>query len=428
MPNKKFILTTLSYALIMLIIGPLFGVLHQESSKKLSRIPFSKKELLRFSNLNINTVFDVENLNTAFHAKDDGTETFDLQKLENLSLSSQLALILNDRALQKKLLNYYRQNKTLLPIPEITESIDNQDKTEEFINTKKILYASFKIPLPKELTDFEVQVAKDVLAKVHGHAILIGTVIPVLMCIFLWFAYQLNGAPITDRSLRVISATYISSSFITIILMLVKGYSFNLGVRNGLTNFNEISEFILSNRGLKAALYGITHSVTFFSLYYFVYKIFQSLNGRAEITEEEIIDKKMRMIYINAFLWAIIGIILCYRGFKFFPETTSSAFYIALALGAIIGGAKGFFVLGKTAKRNIKRITLLQKPVQYTSTVPILLLILIPVMIAFGQTLRHFRNSIFGGDYTVGAVYVGIGAALIIASLNYWKVNLKKKL
>lgn len=426
MPNKNFILTTLSYALFMLILGPLFGVLHQESSKKLSRIQFSEKELLHFSNQNVSSIFEIESLNKAFQAKE-ATEKAYLQKLEKLPLSKQIVLILNDKLLQKHLLVYYRQNKDLLPIPQISETIDNQDKTVAFNNTKKILYASFKLPAPKELTDFEVSIAKDVLAKVHGHAILIGTVIPVLMCIFLWFAYQLGGAPITDRSLRVVSATYISSSFLTIILMLLKGYSFNLGVRNGLTNINEISEYIISSHGLKAALYGITHTVTFFSLYYFVYKIFQSLNGRAEITEEEIISKKMRMIYINGVLWVTIGLVLCYRGFKFFPETTSSTFYIALILGAIIGGAKGFFVLGKTAKRNINRITLLQKPVQYSSTIPLMLLILIPVMIAFGLTLRHFKNSIFGGDYTVGAVYVGIGAALIIASLNYWRTNLKKK-
>jgi hypothetical protein len=426
MPNKKFILTTLSYALIMLILGPLFGVLHQESSKKLSNIQFSEKELLNFANKDVRSIFEVEALNKAFQPKETAEKDY-LQKLDKLTLSKQIDLILNDKILRQHLLTHFRQNKALLPLPNFSETIDNQDNTVEFKNTKKIIYASFKVPEPIELSDFEVSIAKDVLARVHGHAILIGCVIPVLMCIFLWFSNQLGGAPITDRSLRVVSMTYITSSLLTITLMLLKGYSFNLGVRNGLTNFNEISEYIISSHGLKAALYGITHTVTFFSLYYFVFKVFQSLNGRAEITEDEITAKKMRMIYINGILWVAIGFILAYRGFVMFPETSSSTFFIALTLGAIIGAIKGYFVLGRTAKRNVKRISLLQKPIQYTSTIPIMLIVLIPIMIAFGVTLRKFQESIFGGAYTVGAVYVGIGSALIVASLNYWTSNLKKK-
>lgn len=426
MPNKKFILTTLSYALFMLILGPLFGVLHQESSKRLSTIQFSKKDLLNFSNKDVHSIFEVEGLSKAFQPKENAEKEY-LQKLDGLTLSEQVVLILNDKALQHHLLTHYRQNKDLLPALELSESIDNQDKIEEFKNTKKIIYASFKVPEPVELSDFEVSIAKDALARVHGHTILIGCVIPVLMCIFLWFSSQLGGTPVTDRSLRVVSTTYISSSFFTVILMLIKGYSFNLGVRNGLTNFNEISEYLISSHGLKAALYGTIHSATFLSLFYFVFKIFQSLNGRAEITEEEITAKKMRMIYFSGLLWVGIGLMLAIRGIRLFPETSSSTFFIAIILGAILGGLKGYYVLGRTSKRNIKRISLLQKPVQYTSTVPISLILLIPIMIAFGVTLRSYKDSIMGGGYTVGAVYVGIGSALIIASLNYWTANLKKK-
>jgi hypothetical protein len=94
----------------------------------------------------------------------------------------------------------------------------------------------------------------------------------------------------------------------------------------------------------------------------------------------------------------------------------------------VVGGAaKGYFVLARTGRKNVKRISLLQKPVQYTSTIPIILFLLIPLMIGFGLLLKSNIESLPGGAYTVGAVYVGIGSALLVASLVYWMADLKKK-
>lgn len=423
MLNKKFLLTILSYALIMLFLGPLIGVLHQESSKKLSFIKFTDNEI---SSISASSLFDIEELKPALKAKEKAEEIY-LEKLKNKNVKEQINLILDNKTIRTHFLTYYRQNKSALPNSKLSDEIDNTSKINEFHCAKKILQLSLKLPETRELDEFEISVAKDFLAKVHGHAILIGTVIPVMMCIILWFTYQLGGTPITDRSLKVVSITYISSSIVTISLMLIKGYSYNISVRHGVTDFNEMGEYIISSHSLKAALYGITHTVTFVSLYYFIFKVFQSLNNRADITEEQIIAKKMRMIYINGILWVGIGALLIYRGLGFFPEKSSPTFYIALLAGLILGGAKGYFVLGKTSKRNVNRITQLQKPVQYTSTIPIMLFLLVPIMIAFGITLRSYKDTIWGGGYTVGAVYVGIGAALFFASLFYWKANLKKK-
>lgn len=423
MPNKKFILTILSYALIMLIIGPLIGVLHQESSKKLSTLSFTTEE---FSRIKETSLLDNEELKVALQVKEKSQEEY-LKRLENISIKEQIELVLKDTTIRNHFLTHYRQNKNALQNQILHESIDNTDKITEFNNAKSILRIAFKLFPDNSLNEFDLSTAKDALAKVHGHAILIGTVIPIMMCVILWFTQQLGGTPITDRSLKIVSITYIYSSFLTIVLMLIKGYSFNLSIRHGITNWAEMSEYIISSRGLKAALYGTTHTITFFSLYYFIFKAFQSLNGRAEITEAEINSKKMRMIYINGTLWVGIGCILIYRGIGYFPETTSPTFYMALLAGFILGGAKGYFVLGKTSRRNVARISQLQKPVQYSSTIPFLLYILIPIMIAFGLTLRAYKDTIWGGGYTVGAVYVGIGAALILASIFYWKADLKKK-
>ena len=263
MQNKKFILTILSYALIMLFVGPLLGVLHQESSKKLSKIQFTDKDL---SNIKVTSLLEIESLKQVFEAKEKKQEIY-LQKLDKLSCIEQINLVLKDKEIRLHFLTFYRQHKELLPNPELAESIDKSDSISEYNNTKRILGTALKIPESKELNEFEMSLVKDSLARVHGHAILIGCVIPVVMCIILWFSTQLGGTPITDRSLRVVSSTYISSSIITISLMLIKGYSFNISARHGITNWTEMNDYILSSHGLKAALYGTVHTVTFVSLY-----------------------------------------------------------------------------------------------------------------------------------------------------------------
>lgn len=129
-------------------------------------------------------------------------------------------------------------------------------------------------------------------------------------------------------------------------------------------------------------------------------------------------------------LWGAIGAFMLYRGFGLYQlavekqHSTQKVIIISLALGVILGIAKGIFVLSKTARRNKARIESLSAPLKVYHVYPKSLYILIPGMILLGILLRNF-NQYLGGYVVVGAIYCGIGLALIVSSRVYWKTGLE---
>ncbi len=101
-------------------------------------------------------------------------------------------------------------------------------------------------------------------------------------------------------------------------------------------------------------------------------------------------------------------------------NATQTALIISIAISIIIGVAKGRFVLSKTARRNKSRIESIEGPLKVHHVYAKSFYILITGMIALGVTLRAYNESL-GGYVVVAAVYCGIGLALIVSSLVYWK-------
>ena len=83
------------------------------------------------------------------------------------------------------------------------------------------------------------------------------------------------------------------------------------------------------------------------------------------------------------------------------------------------GLIKGKFVLSKTAHRNKNRIYKLDDPVRLQDIFSKPIYFLIPMMMGFGVLLRSY-NEYLGGYIVVGAIYCGIGMALIVSSRVYW--------
>ena len=96
------------------------------------------------------------------------------------------------------------------------------------------------------------------------------------------------------------------------------------------------------------------------------------------------------------------------------------AIMISLVAGLFIGAAKGRFILSKTARRNRVRIEKLEHPVRIHHIFAPPFYLFIVGMMALGFLLRS-QNQLFGGYIVVAAIYCGIGAALIVSSLAYWK-------
>lgn len=135
---------------------------------------------------------------------------------------------------------------------------------------------------------------------------------------------------------------------------------------------------------------------------------------------------KNRLIYVAGGLWGIIGLFLVYRSALLYQlaleeqHSTRQAIILSLLIGMLIGLIKGRFVLAKTAHRNKSRILDLEPPVKihHTFSKPFYGFILL--MILLGVLLRTL-NGYLGGYIVVGAIYAGIGMALIVSSRVYWR-------
>jgi len=148
--------------------------------------------------------------------------------------------------------------------------------------------------------------------------------------------------------------------------------------------------------------------------------------------------KKSSLKTFAGIIWVAAGGMLLFRGTKMLygvwtldkefvegAEATTHTMLIVYALiGLVVGAAKGFFVLSKSAKRNSDRIDRIEGPVRPWQVFALKFIPLIAVMIGMGLGIRFLAANTevtwisWGG---CGAVYVGIGAALFASSLVYFK-------
>jgi hypothetical protein len=125
-------------------------------------------------------------------------------------------------------------------------------------------------------------------------------------------------------------------------------------------------------------------------------------------------------------IWGLVGLFLVIRGAVMYQaametqNASQTAVMISIAIAVIIGVAKGKFVLSKTARRNKSRIESIEEPLKVHHVYAKSFYFLIAGMILLGVSLRHF-NEYLGGYVVVAAIYCGIGLALMVSSLTYWK-------
>ena len=127
-------------------------------------------------------------------------------------------------------------------------------------------------------------------------------------------------------------------------------------------------------------------------------------------------------------IWGLVGLFLIIRGVGMYQaaletqNATQTSLMISIAIAVVIGVAKGKFVLSKTARRNKSRIENIEEPLKVHHVYAKSFYFLIAGMILLGVSLRHF-NEYLGGYVVVGAIYCGIGLALMVSSLTYWKTD-----
>ncbi|MBI4384286.1 MAG: hypothetical protein HY579_09670 [Nitrospinae bacterium] len=135
---------------------------------------------------------------------------------------------------------------------------------------------------------------------------------------------------------------------------------------------------------------------------------------------------KRNLLLIAGGVWVVVGIFLIFRGAHLYElavseqHSTQSAIVFSGFMGLVIGAVKGRFVLSRTARKNIARIENLVAPLKIHHVFSKPFYAFIAGMMLLGFLLRYL-NGYLGGYVVVAAIYCGIGMALLVSSLVYWR-------
>ncbi len=118
-------------------------------------------------------------------------------------------------------------------------------------------------------------------------------------------------------------------------------------------------------------------------------------------------------LMLAALIWSVVGFFLMVNGFLLinFAERSWLIF-----LGLALGTAKGFFILDRVARKNIKRIHGFERKICIGSVYSYKTWLLVIMMIVVGRTLRL---TVLPGE-VVGVLYLAVGCGLMLSSRLMW--------
>ncbi len=118
-------------------------------------------------------------------------------------------------------------------------------------------------------------------------------------------------------------------------------------------------------------------------------------------------------LMLAALIWFVVGFFLMVNGF-FLISLAERSWLIFL--GLTLGTAKGFFILDRVARKNIKRIHGFERKICIGSVYSYKTWLLVIMMIVVGRTLRL---TVLPGE-VVGVIYLAVGCGLMLSSRLMW--------
>ncbi|MEB3287427.1 MAG: DUF2871 family protein [Vampirovibrionales bacterium] len=116
------------------------------------------------------------------------------------------------------------------------------------------------------------------LALLHGHAFLIGVLLPLAILVMLHLVLQLGGKTLSAKTLHWGGLLYQLGAISAILLMLYKGYHYVLSVRMGTLDFAFIHHsFFAGQEILRHVIYGLSHVAMSVGLGIFAVAIWRAL-------------------------------------------------------------------------------------------------------------------------------------------------------
>lgn len=125
--------------------------------------------------------------------------------------------------------------------------------------------------------------------------------------------------------------------------------------------------------------------------------------------------KKEYLLLPAGFVWLGVGIMLCTLAFRWLQSADHPVVFAASGISA--GILISLFGFGKIARENIERIEALPGERCFFSFMTLKSYLLVLVMMSFGIALRH---SALPKSF-LSVIYIGIGFALAISSIMYFK-------
>ncbi|MBX2861043.1 MAG: DUF2871 family protein [Vampirovibrio sp.] len=122
------------------------------------------------------------------------------------------------------------------------------------------------------------------LALLHGHAFLIGTLIPLAVLAMLQFGLLLGGKEISGKVLTWGGWLYLLGAFLSITLMLYKGYHYVLSIRFGELDFAVIHHGLFGGLEMgRHLVYGVSHVGMSVGLIILVVGVLRSLPKSSQV-------------------------------------------------------------------------------------------------------------------------------------------------
>ncbi len=128
------------------------------------------------------------------------------------------------------------------------------------------------------------------------------------------------------------------------------------------------------------------------------------------------------LVLISGLLWSGVGIFLVRLALRWFTELSTPEIIFAGIGGLILGITIAYFGFSGLADKNIDRINHYQNKVCIWAFQKWTTYFLIAFMMSLGIFMR---NTPFIPKFLLSQMYIGIGSALFIASLRYYRFLLK---
>jgi hypothetical protein len=125
---------------------------------------------------------------------------------------------------------------------------------------------------------------------------------------------------------------------------------------------------------------------------------------------------KTILVLIAGLVWVVAGTVLSRLAIIWWQKYTGSFLILFIILGLILGIIKGYYIFSGIVRKNIDRISRMDRNGFILAFIPWKTYLLITAMMAFGMTLRH---SALPKQY-LAIIYMAVGLAMVVSGFQYF--------